>query len=167
MIDKGPAAEPPLIDTGVETLLADCKLAYDLGFVPAVYEAVRTARKHGKPEPSWAVDAMVKILEEVLLTRNRSGRVSKFRSELMHFQRWSMVLTAQVTDGLSLEKAYKKVQKLLIAEGNTREINAIKKSYKRIQKRMVKEGDERRIYEVLLRAQDRLLDLEEHLKGQK
>jgi len=167
MIDKGPAAEPPLIDTGVDTLLADCKAAYDLGFVPAIYEAVATAREHGKSEPSWTVDAMVEILGEVILTRKRSGRLSKFQSELKHFKRWSTVLTAQVTDDLNLEKGYVAARELLSDEGDTVDIETIRTSYKRIQKRMLKAGNEDRIYEVLLRAQDRLHDLEKHLNSQK
>lgn len=160
LIDEEPTMEPPLIDTGVDSLLADCKTAYDLGFVPALYEALCTVRQFDLSVPSWALDAVTKILGEVILTRKRSGRLKNLLQELEYYDRWLTVVNAQVTGDLSLEKSYEKASELLAHEGAAIGVEAIKKSYLQIQKRMEESGNKRNIYFILDRVQNRLADLE-------
>jgi hypothetical protein len=153
------AEEPPLMDTFVDPHLANCKLAYDLGFVPVLYEVMCTAREFNVPMPNWAMDAMVNRMENALLERKMSTRIRKLRAEMKHFERWLKVRNARDKGDIKSEESYEQAMEESADEGDAVDIETIKASYKRIEERMQKPGDEGHIYWALERVQSRLRGL--------
>ncbi|MEJ2122046.1 MAG: hypothetical protein P8Z76_15345 [Alphaproteobacteria bacterium] len=164
MTDERPVETPPLMDSGLDSLLADCKAVYGQGYVPALQEAICTVREHKYSVPNWVWDAVLEILGDVLNEKKKSGRIRQLRSELKHYKRWLRVVDAQVGGDLTLEKSYETALDQSATEGDAVDIETIKKSYKRVYQRLKKD---RSIYRLLdrIRARSGGLDIRANSPG--
>ena len=96
----------PLIDTGLERLLADCRRAYELGFTPALYEALCLCKEHENPIPDWVREAAIIVLAKIFTARGSPPGVAKLVGELKHYERWIIVNKVRAEEGLSWSKVY-------------------------------------------------------------
>jgi len=166
-----------LNDTGVSEYLTNCEAAFQLGFVPAFFEALVTSAQsaqcfqhdscdcasgeHYVLVPRWALAMAMEALEVILIGGNISLRVKRLRRELVDYARWFALIQAQLHEDKTYDAAIESALERRKEMGDNVCIDTIEKAYKKVQKRIKEGGAEGRIQKVLFSVSDRIAALEE------